>query len=249
MVDLESDEDYNDEFNNVISDPNILEADQVSRNNAGYDSYINIKVALPHGPEGQPRIARVVKRSRGPDGLPIGTAHDNPLLDTRLYTVQFQDGYESAMTANQIAENLFAQVDKDGNRFVLLDEIIDHRVNDDAVALGDEFFTTSMGTRQCKKTTKGWELLIKWKDGSTNWFSLKDIKQAYPAEVAEYAAGNQIEHMPAFAWWVPWVTKHKGHILGKLKIKYWLRTHKYGIKLPKNVEHAYEIDRKNGNTL
>ena len=33
------------------------------------------------------------------------------------------------MTANLIAEHLFSQVDDDGNRQVLLYEIIDHRVD------------------------------------------------------------------------------------------------------------------------
>ena len=47
--------------------------------------------------------------------------------------VQFVDGHEAAMRANQIAENLFAQVDEDGNRFVLLDKIVDHRPRDDAI--------------------------------------------------------------------------------------------------------------------
>ena len=37
--------------------------------------------------------------------------------------------------------------------------------------------------------------------------------------------------------------------MGKIKTKYWLCTHKYGIELPNNVEHAYKIDQKNGNTL
>ena len=39
------------------------------------------------------------------------------------------DGHEETMTANLIAEYLFSQVDDDGNRQVLLDEIIDHRVD------------------------------------------------------------------------------------------------------------------------
>ena len=74
--------------------------------------------------------------------------------------------------------------------------------------------------------TKGWELLVKWKDGSSNWFSLKDIKQAYPAEVAEYMIGNNIQHKPTVAWWVPYVIKHGDQIIGKIKTKYWIYTHK-----------------------
>ena len=45
--------------------------------------------------------------------MPIGKAHNNPLLDTRVYTVKYTDGHKAAMTANQITKNLFAQVDDD----------------------------------------------------------------------------------------------------------------------------------------
>ena len=35
----------------------------------------------------------------------------------------------------------------------------------------------------------------------------------------------------------------------KLKFKYWQRTHKYGIKIPKSVKETYEFDEDNGNKL
>ena len=38
-------------------------------------------------------------------------------------------------------------------------------------------------------------------------------------------------------------------IIKKVKSKYWKRTHKYGIEIPKNIQHAKEIDARNGNTL
>ena len=92
-------------------------------------------------------------------------------------------------------------------------------------------------------------MLVCWKDGSSTWITLKDLKQSYPVEVAEYAAGNKINKEPAFAWWIPHVMKHRNQIIGKVKSKYWLRTHKYGIETPKSVVQAYLIDKKNGNTL
>ncbi len=131
----------------------------------------------------------------------------------------------------------------------LLDEMMDHHTNNKAVPKGDGYFVTAQGTRRRKRTTKGWELLTCWKGGSSNWIALKDIKQSYPVEVAEYAINNKIENLPAFAWWVPYVVKHRNRILGKVKSKYWLRTHKYGIKIPKSVEQACFIDKKNGNML
>ena len=98
-------------------------------------------------------------------------------------------------------------------------------------------------------TTKGWELLVEWKDSSTNWVSLKDIKESYPVEVAEFALATRISMEPAFAWWVPFVLKKRNRILAKVKSKYWLRTHKFGIHIPKSVEEARKIDEQNGDTL
>ena len=56
--------------------------------------------------------ARVTKRLRGADGRPIGTAHQNPALDTRAYKVQFEDGSTDEFIANTIAENLYSQLDR-----------------------------------------------------------------------------------------------------------------------------------------
>ncbi len=77
---------------------------------------------MPWGDDLQ--YAKVTKRLREKDGIPIGTAHDNPILDTRMHEVEFGDGHTEAYV---IAENMFAQVDSEGDRHVLLQEIIVHR--------------------------------------------------------------------------------------------------------------------------
>ena len=50
--------------------------------------------------------------------MPVGTANDNPILDTRVYEVEYADGHKAALAANAIAENMFAQVDDESNRHV-----------------------------------------------------------------------------------------------------------------------------------
>ena len=92
----------------------------------------------------------------------------------------------------------------------------------------------------------GWRILVSWKDGSTSYVPLREMKDAYPVEVAEYATASQIAKEPAFRWWVPFVLKKRERIIVKItkgKGKYWTRTHKYGIELPKTVAEALEIDR------
>jgi len=78
------------------------------------DTYLNMELALPNGAGAEPAFTRVTKRLRDANGLPIGTAHDNPILDSRMYEVEYQDSHKAAMAANAIAQNLFAQVDAEG---------------------------------------------------------------------------------------------------------------------------------------
>ena len=183
------------------------------------------------------------------EGKPIGTAHQNLILDTRMYEVKYADGYKQALAANIIAKNMFASVDKEGHRHLLIDSIVDVRKTRDAVSREDAFVKSHNGVQHRKETTKGWEVLICWKDGSTTWNKLKDVKDSYPVQLAEFSIQQGIQDEPAFAWWVPYTIKKKGRIISKVKSKYWDRTHKYGIRLPKSVKEAIEIDNENGNTL
>ena len=183
------------------------------------------------------------------DGKPIGIANNNPLLDSRQYEVEYIDGTTEVISANIIAENILSQVDEEGHRQLMIDEIIDHRTNGQEVPLERGLYKTKNGTMRRKMTTKGWELCVIWKDGSTNWVDLKDLKNAYPVQLAEYAINNKIADQPAFAWWVPFTIKKRTSIISKVKTKYWQRTHKFGIRIPTSVKEAYAIDAENGDTV
>ena len=238
--------DFLDEFHNVVSNPEVPEADQQFTLDIFNDRYLNMELARD---EATPQYAKVTKRLRDANGIPIGTADDNPILDTRMYEVEFMDGTKQSLSANYIAENVFAQVDQDGNHQVLLDEIIDYHTTGKEVKQQDAFITTRTGTKRRRETTIGWELLVQWKDGSTNWIALKDLKESYPVHVAEYSVGTRISMDPAFAWWVPYMPKKRNRIVAKVKSKYWIRTHKFGVGIPKLVQEAKELDHQNGNSL
>jgi hypothetical protein len=124
-----------------------------------------------------------------------------------------------------------------------------HRVDGTQVTCDKAFITSHNGGKRRKETTKGWEILIQWKDGTTTWEMLKDVKESYPVQLTEYAHQSRITNEPALAWWVPHVLKKKNHIISKLKSKYWSRTHKFGIRIPKTVEEAVRLDQENGDTL
>ena len=58
--------------------------------------------------------ATVVKRKTDALGKPIGHHHPNPLLDTREYEVELEDGTYDSYFANTIAKNLWSQCDAKG---------------------------------------------------------------------------------------------------------------------------------------
>ena len=164
---FDDDPDFQEEFDNAVNNPEVKEADELFTPDT-YDQYLQMELALPQGDSLEPRLARVTKRLKDSKGIPIGTADQNPLLDTRMYEVEFADGEKASLTANYIVENLFAQVDDEGNCQVLMNEIIDYRTNGTELKQQDALITTKTGTKRRRETTKGWELLIEWKDDSTN---------------------------------------------------------------------------------
>jgi hypothetical protein len=40
--------------------------------------------------------------------------------------------------------------------------------------------------------------MCQWRDGSTNWANVKDMKHSYPVQVAEYAFANRIDDGTCF---------------------------------------------------
>jgi hypothetical protein len=91
----------------------------------------------------------------------------------------------------------------------------------DAIPQSPGTYENSYGVARRKLTTRGWELLVEWKDGLSGWVSLKDLKESYPIELALYATNRVIQDEPAFAWWVSYVLKKQKRILQKMKSEYW----------------------------
>ncbi len=80
-------------------------------------------VMLPHGSQ---LIHGTVKaHKRDLDANPIGHQSDNPLLDMQLYDVEFPNGEVTPLTANTIAQAMYAQCDFDGNEYLLHECFVD----------------------------------------------------------------------------------------------------------------------------
>lgn len=251
IFDLSTEEDeFAAEFQRVLNDPDVAEQDEIIKMvEVEPDPYVNMTIGLKRGKDGEEIEARVVKRARDADGNLLGTAHHNAMVDTRLYEVEYVDGNVETLAANVLAENILSQVDEEGHRQKIIDEIVDHRVLDDAIPKSKGTYLTSTGRERKVQTTRGWQLYVQFKDGSGAWMALKDVKDSFPIELAEYGKSRGLLEEPALAWWAPHTLKKSARVLGKLKSKYWDRTHKYGIRVPKSVKQAKEIDAENGDTL
>lgn len=92
----------------MYQDTRLLDAkDDESSPGIADEELLSMELALPSNGDG-PELAQVKRRKTDQDGRPIGRANKNPILDTRVFEVEFLDGHTAAMTANGIAENLFA---------------------------------------------------------------------------------------------------------------------------------------------
>ncbi len=99
------------------------------------DNYLSAELMLPKG--GVLVKGRVTAHKCDWGGNPVGHANDNPILDTRSYIEDFDDGDQTELTVNMIAESLYSQCDPDGNQYVLLEKIVNHQCLPTAIKLSD----------------------------------------------------------------------------------------------------------------
>ena len=69
------------------------------------------------------------------------------------YEVKFTDRTHEKYQANIIVENMYAQVDDEGNKFLLFDEITDHRSDGSAIQIVDGTIWSANSSEKPKKTT------------------------------------------------------------------------------------------------
>ena len=87
---------------------------------------------------------------------------------------------------------------------------------------------------------------MEYQDGSTQWVSLHDVKESNPVQMAEYAVANKLVEEPAFRWWVPYTLKKRDRIIKAMGKRFHRKLEKFGLKVPRNMKEALEIDRETG---
>ena len=145
---------------------------------------------------------RVIYLKHDHEGNVIVRSNSNPILDTREYEVKFEDGDVTKLTANAVAESMYAILFENGDHILLFDAKVDHRKNYNEMIRSEQKFVDSRGNQQYKRSTKCWEVCVRWKNGSTTWEKISDFKECYPVQTAEYDVTNDIDTEPAFNYWI-----------------------------------------------
>ena len=157
------------------------------------DQYVNAEILLPRGD----KMARgwVVHRKHDADGNTIGRSNQYPILDTCLYEVEFLGEEMTELSANIISKPMYAQCNVNRNKYLLLEAFIDHRKNGSALSVEDKKVVLK-GFKNLRKSIAGWDICCKWKDKSTSWEKLSNLKKLDPFQVAKYAIAQGIQHEP-----------------------------------------------------
>jgi hypothetical protein len=90
----------------------------------GFNPLIRAQVILTH--KGGDMTSTVVGWKRDANGNLVGQKHKIPVLDSRVYNVEFLDGERQEISNYLLAEHLLSQVDKEGNQYQIFKEIVDH---------------------------------------------------------------------------------------------------------------------------
>jgi hypothetical protein len=123
-----------------------------------------------------------------------------------------------------------------------MEGIVDHKTDGNAVEPAYMFITHGSNNKVIK-TTKGWNLCVEWKDGTTSWEHMMDLKESNPVEVAEYSAMKSLIDAPDYVWWTPHFLKMHSRIIAAVKKCYHKHTHKSGIEVPKSWDDCVRLDK------
>ena len=75
-----------------------------------------------------------------------------------------------------------------------MSKFLNHQRDGSAVTKDNVF--TGKHSNISKNTTKGLQVLVEWKEETTPWVDIKDIKQAILIYLVEYVAENHISDKP-----------------------------------------------------
>ena len=116
----------------------------------------------------------------------MGIAHMNPILDTRMCQAEHAGGEVTELTANLIAESIYAQCDANETGCILQDVLVDYHKDNKMISITEKQ-SNIWGRPVTCNTTPGWQICCQQKDGSTSLKKLSELKELHPVKTAEIA--------------------------------------------------------------
>ncbi len=74
-------------------------------------------------------------------------------------------------------------------------------------AMQDENFDSK------SKSTEGWKICLQWKDGSSSWHPMIDVKNSFPVQLADYALFHKLQDKAGFSWWIKHTLKKRERMI------------------------------------
>ena len=97
-----------------------------------------------------------------------------------------------------LIENMYTQVDSDGYVYSIIEAILYYKKNTFAIDEEKMYIKNNFGQSRIQKNTLGWNLLVKWNNGTEQWIYFNDLRDYKPVEVAEFVSAKGIESEPTF---------------------------------------------------
>ena len=163
-----------------------------------HNRLIYAEVTLQH--DNQLIQGKVKERSLAPGSSIIRYYNNNLVLNTLAYDVEFPDREVREYIANIIVENMLTRVDSDGYITIVLDCVFDFEKDNTTYEIKDRYLYEKNSRRRLQKSIQGQKLKVLQKDRTTNFISLKDIKESTLIEVAEFAKARNIYYELAFMY-------------------------------------------------
>ena len=200
------------------------------------EALVGAEVMVPQEDGKAQGICKVLRAAVDENGKYIGSPSEHAAFNTMVMQCMCWDGQVREYAANVIAENILNRCDKNGHYACELKTILDHRRDESAYDFGQNIKQKHL------KTTKGWQFLCRFKDGSCQWIKLSELKESYPVDVAIYARAQGLDAKPAFKWWVPHTLKKMKSIVKSVKASMAKKNMKYGVCVPRMYAQAREFN-------
>ncbi len=146
----------------------------------------------------------------------IDCRSDNPFLDMHLYEVELSDGELMPLTANLIAQAMYAQCGSHGNNYLLLECFVDVQKDPTAISLEEQKAVYNSQKYLHLYYSRLGHMLSMEGQLYVMGEAVRHKKVTSPT-VAEYAVHRGLDHEPSFNWWVPHMLKKYDALLSLLR--------------------------------